>query len=180
LLTQKTAEQVQAKFATVSQAAPVATAEVAAPTEAPTEAPTPAPAKKKALPHELRPAPKKGALFHPDWDLTGLPCKSSGQVIKVWETVYNVQISLEGYAAQYCMAFLVLLQCGKKKNLYLLYRLKQDKHTLVCVPAQPPKDEKALKNKVEEVMSFLRMSGFEMEELSKEHIDGALGSYFIG
>ncbi len=90
----------------------------------------------KPLPHELRPAPKKGALFRPDWDLQGLPCQSSEQVYKAWESAFNVQISLEGYTSQYCMAFLVVLRLGKQKRLYMLYRLKQDKHTLVCVPSE--------------------------------------------
>ncbi len=133
----------------------------------------------KPLPHELRPAPKKGVLFCPDWDLEGLPCNSSEQVLKVWETVFNVQISLEGYPAQYCMAFLVLLRVGKQKKLFMLFRLKQSKHTLVSVPAKTPKDEKSLKKAIKEGLKYLKMSGFEMEELSGEHIEGSLGSYFL-
>jgi chromosome segregation ATPase len=133
----------------------------------------------KLLPHELRPAPKKGAFFRPDWDLEGLPCKSSDQVLNVWETVFNVQISLEGYPSQYCTAFLVVLRLGKKKQVYTLYRLKKNKHTLVCVPKKSPNDDKSLKKAIDEGLKFLRLSGFEMEPLSKEHIDGALGSYFL-
>ena len=133
----------------------------------------------KPLPHELRPAPKQGAFFRPDWDLGGLPCQSSAQVVKAWETAFNVQTSLEGYPAQYCMAFLVVLRIEKQKQLYLLYRLKQSKHTLVCVPASPPKDEHALEQAVQEGLNFLKMSGFAMEVMAPEHLDSTLGGYFL-
>lgn len=134
----------------------------------------------KPLPHELRTAPRKGAFFHPDWDLEGLPCQSSEQVFKAWETVFNVQISLEGYSSQYCMAFMVVLRLGKQKKLYMLYRLKKDKHTLVCVPAKTLKDEASLKKAIKEGLKFLKMSGFEMEEMASENIDSTLGGYFLG
>ena len=134
----------------------------------------------KPLPHELRTAPRKGAFFHPDWDLEGLPCQSSEQVFKAWETVFNVQISLEGYSSQYCMAFMVVLRLGKQKKLYMLYRLKKDKHTLVCVPAKTLKDEASLKKAIKEGLKFLKMSGFEMEEMAAENIDSTLGGYFLG
>ena len=35
------------------------------------------PPPRKLLPHETRPAPKPGALFHPVWDLNGLPCRNN-------------------------------------------------------------------------------------------------------
>jgi hypothetical protein len=133
----------------------------------------------KLLPHDLRPAPKKGSLFRPDWDLEGLPCQSSKQVFKAWETVFNVQISLEGYPSQYCMAFLVVLRLKKQKKLYMLYRLKQSKHTLVCVPAKAPKDEASLKKTIKDGLSFLKKSGFEMDEMTAENIDSALKTYFL-
>lgn len=133
----------------------------------------------KPLPHELRPAPKKGVLFRPDWDLEGLPCQDSGQVFKAWESVFNVQISMEGYPSQYCMAFMVVLRLKKQKRLYMLYRLKDTKHTLVCVPDKTPKDEDSLKKTIKEGLKFLRMSGFELEEMSAEHIDSTLTPYFL-
>lgn len=134
----------------------------------------------RKLPHELRPEPQKGAFFHPDWDLEGLPCKSTEDVLQAWETVFNVQISIEGYPTQYCMAYVVVLRKGKQKRVYLLYRLKTNKHTLVCVPAKKPKDEKSLKRAIKEAMAFLKTCGFEMEEMAAEHVDGALKSYYVG
>jgi myosin heavy subunit len=134
----------------------------------------------KPLPHELRAAPRKGAFFHPDWALEGLPCQSSEQVFKAWETVFNVQISLEGYTSQYCMAFMVVLRLGKQKKLYMLYRLKKDKHTLVCVPAKMLQDEASLKKAIKEGLKFLKLSGFEMEEMAAEVIDSTLSRYFQG
>lgn len=133
----------------------------------------------KPLPHELRPAPKKGALFRPDWDLEGLPCQSPKQVFKAWETAFNVQTALEGYPSQYCMAFLVVLRVEKQKKLYMLYRLKQSKHTLVCVPATTPKDDLSLEKAIKEGLNFLKMSGFAMEAMSTEHIANTLGAYFL-
>jgi hypothetical protein len=133
----------------------------------------------KPLPHELRPAPKKGAFFGPDWDLEGLPCRSTDQVLKAWETVFNVQISLEGYPSQYCTAFLVLLRLGKQKKIFMLYRLKKDKHTLVCVPVKKPKDEASLQKAIKKGLDFLRKSGFEMDEMSSEHVEKTLGGYFL-
>ncbi len=132
----------------------------------------------KPLPHELRPEPKKGAYFRPDWDLGGLPCRSSEQVFEAWESVFNVQTSLEGYPSQYCMAFLVVLRLEKLKKLYLLYRLKQSKHTLVCVPAKTPKDDPSLKKAINEGLNFLRKSGFDMEAMSTEDIGSSLRTYF--
>jgi len=134
----------------------------------------------KPLPHELRPAPKKGAPFHPDWDLPGLPCRSAAQVDKAWETAFNVQISLEGYPSQYCMAFLVVLGTGTQKQLYMLFRLKKNKHTLVYVPAKTPEDEASLQKAIADGLKYLKRSGFEMEEIAVENIDSALGSYFQG
>jgi chromosome segregation ATPase len=131
------------------------------------------------LPHELRPAPKKGAFFRPDWDLQGLPCRTTDQVLKAWETVFNVQIALEGYPSQYCMAFMVVLRLGKQKKLFMLYRLKQNNHTLVCVPAKGPKDEASLQKAIKKGLDFLRKSGFEMDEMSSEHIESTLGRYFL-
>ena len=133
----------------------------------------------KPLPHDLRPAPKKGSLFHPDWDLGGLPCQSSEQVFKAWETVFNVQTSLEGYPSQYCMAFLVVLRQKMQKSIYMLYRLKLNKHTLVCVPSKTPKNEASLKKTIKEGLNFLKMSGFDMEEMSIENVDSTLKSYFM-
>ena len=135
--------------------------------------------KKKPLPHELRPAPNKAAFFHPDWDLEGLPCQSEEQVVRAWETVFNVQIALEGYPSQYCMAFLVVVRIEKTKKLFMLFRLKQNKHTLVCVPAATPKNEEQLQKAIDEGLSFLKKSGFEMEEMPKEYIARSLGSYFL-
>jgi chromosome segregation ATPase len=131
----------------------------------------------KPLPHEVRPAPKKGAFFRPDWDLQGLPCSSTGDVFKAWETAFNVKMAFEGYPSQYCMAFLVVLKQREQKNLYLLYRLRQNKHTLVCIPAKRPKDEGALRKAIKEGLDFLRRSGFEMDEMSAEHIESTLGAY---
>ncbi len=133
----------------------------------------------KMLPHDLRPAPKKSALFRPDWDLEGLPCQSSNQVFKAWEAVFNVQTSLEGYPSQYCMAFMVVLRMEKKKKLYILYRLKLNKHTLVCVPVKAPKDEASLKNSIKEGLNFLKMTGFEMDKMTDENIDSTLKTYFL-
>ena len=138
-----------------------------------------APKPTKPLPHELRPAPKKGAFFRPDWDLRGLPCNSTDKVFKAWETAFNVQMTIEGYPSQYCMAFMVVLKQGKQKSLYLLYRLKQNKHTLVCVPAKTPKDEASLQKAIKEGLDFLRKSGFEMDEMSVENIESTLGGYCL-
>lgn len=133
----------------------------------------------KPLPHDLRPAPKQGSLFHPAWDLTGLPCRSSAQVYKAWETVFNVQTSLEGYPSQYCMAFLVVLRQKQQKSIYMLYRLKLNKHTLVCVPSKTPMDEASLNKTIKEGLNFLKLSGFDMEELSIENLDSTLKGYFM-
>jgi chromosome segregation ATPase len=133
----------------------------------------------KPLPHEVRPAPKKGAFFRPDWDLQGLPCRSTGEIFKAWETVFNVQMAIEGYPSQYCMAFMVVLKQAKQKKLYLLYRLKQTKYTLLCVPAKSPKDEASLKKAIKEGLDFLRKSGFEMDEMSAEHVESTLGAYCL-
>jgi hypothetical protein len=132
----------------------------------------------RRLPHELRPAPPPGALFRPDWDLSGLPCDSAAQILQAWESPYNVQLSLEGYPSQYCSAFLVLLKEGSQKRLYLLYNLKKNKHILVCVPGTPPRDEAALKKLLAEVQNFLKRSGFEMAKMPAAEMSGTLGAYF--
>ena len=128
----------------------------------------------------MRPAPNKAASFHPDWDLEGLPCKSEKQVVRAWETVFNVQISLEGYPSQYCMAFLIVLRIDDATKLFMLFRLKQNKHTLVCVPAATPNNEEQLQKAIDEGLSFLKKSGFEMEEMPEEYISSSLGGYFLG
>ena len=134
---------------------------------------------KKPLPHELRPEPNQAAFFRPDWDLEGLPCKSEKHIVRAWETVFNVQISLEGYPSQYCMAFLVVLRKGNQKKLFMLFRLKQSRHTLVCVPAVSPANEAMLRKAIDEGLSFLKNSGFEMEDMPEEYVSSSLGSYFL-
>ena len=138
----------------------------------------PVPSSKK-LPHELKPAPQKGALFHPDWKLAGLPCKSADQVIDAWESTFNVQLSLEGYPSQYCTAFLVMIEATETKQLFMLFRLKKNNHTLVMVPAEPPADDAAMGNMLREGKRFLQLSGFVLEPLAPENVPGMLGSYFL-
>jgi hypothetical protein len=133
----------------------------------------------KPLPHELRPAPKKGALFNPDWDLAGLPCGTAEQVCAAWGSAFNVQISPEGYPFQYCTVFLVVLDEGAEKRLYLLYHLKKNKHTLVTVPARTPEDETSLQETISEGLKFLKRSGFDMEEIAADRLAGTLGKYFL-
>ena len=153
----------------------------AAPAAVPAE-PAPAvskPVKGKPLPHEVRPAPKPGARFHPDWELSGLPCRDADQVTQVWSSVANVQLSLEGYPAQYCAAFLVVLKQGRQQRLYLLFNLKSSKHTLVCVPDQPPGDEAALNRQLSEARNYLQSSGFELEKIAPGEVATLLGRYFL-
>ena len=136
------------------------------------------PAKGKPLPHEVRPAPKPGARFHPDWELSGLPCRDADQVALAWNSVANVQLSLEGYPAQYCAAFLVVLKQGRQKRLYLLFNLKSSKHTLVCVPDQAPGDEATLNKQISEARQYLQTSGFELEKIAPGEVAALLGGYF--
>jgi hypothetical protein len=137
-----------------------------------------APASPKSLPHDLRPPPKSGTLFHPDWDLRGLPCQSADQVVQAWESVYNVQLSLEGYPSQYCSAYLAVLKEGRQKRLYFLFSLKKNRHTLVCIPSQRPEDDAALRKAVTEGQKYLKKSGFELEPIAADQIAGILGGYF--
>jgi len=155
---------------------------VAAPSSLAVESPGSAarPAADKPLPHELRPAPKRGALFHPDWDLQSLPCASTEQVLQAWASVSNVQLSLEGYPSQYCSAYLVVVKQGRQKQLYMLFNLKEIRHILVCVPANPPKDEASLGKLVGEGQKYLLMSGFDLEKLSSTDIPSRLGHYLRG
>lgn len=134
----------------------------------------------KLLPHELRPAPKPGALFRPDWDLAGVPCKSADQVLQLWGSVFNVQLSLEGYPSQYCTAFLVVLKQGRQKHLYMVFNLKSSRHVLVCVPSKPPADEASLNMLIAEGQKYLQMSGFELEKIKPADVGRVLESYFVG
>lgn len=131
------------------------------------------------LPHELRPEPKPGAIFRPDWDLTSLPCTSADQVLQAWGSVFNVQLSLEGYPSQYCTAFLVILKVGKQKQLFIVFNLKTSKHILVCIPGKPPTDEAALTKALEAGRKYLLMSGFELEKVTPADMDRVLGGYFV-
>ena len=135
------------------------------------------PATDKPLPHELRPAPKPGALFHPNWDLNALPCSSTDQILQAWASVSNVQLSLEGYPSQYCSAHLVIVKQGRQKQLYMLFNLKEIKHILVCVPSTPPKDEASLSKLASEGQKYLLMSGFDLEKLPTADIPKRLGHY---
>jgi hypothetical protein len=136
------------------------------------------PASAKLLPHELRPAPKPGARFRPDWDLGGLPCRSTDQIVQAWESVYNVQLSLEGYPSQYCSAFLTVLKQGRQKRLYLLFSLKKSRHTLVCIPSQLPGDDDALRKAIAEGQEYLKKSGFELDPIAPDQVATILGGYF--
>lgn len=171
------AEQRVAELETALKTRPAARPE---PAVAPVAAGTaPRPPADKALPHELRPPPRPGAMFRPDWDLAGLPCRSADQVLQAWESVSNVQLSLEGYPSQYCAAFLVVLKQGKVKQLFLLFNLKASKHVLVCVPGKPPTDEASLSKTLGEAMKYLQMSGFELDKIKPADIAHQLGGYFL-
>ncbi len=139
----------------------------------------PAPASAKPLPHEVRPEPKPGALFRPDWDLQGLPCRTTDEVVQAWESVYNVQLSLEGYPSQYCSAYLAVLKQGRQKRLYFLFSLKKSKHALVCVPSQLPGDDAALRKVIAEGQKYLKKSGFELEPIAPDQVASVLGGYFL-
>jgi len=76
------------------------------------------------------------------------------------------------------MAFLVVLSLKKQERLFMLFRLRQNKHTLVCVPVKAPEDEAALQKTIAEGLNFLKLSGFEMAEMAVENVDSTLGSYF--
>ncbi|MDT8440874.1 MAG: hypothetical protein RQ723_04350 [Desulfuromonadales bacterium] len=167
------AVQSQATAPVVAAAPPASSAPPAAPEPAKPTKPA------KPLPHELRPAPKKGAKFHPDWDLQGLPCRSTEQIIQAWASVYNVQLSLEGYPSQYCAAFMVVLKQNKQKRLYLLFNLKKDRHLLVCIPAAQPRSDAELKKTIEDGKRYLQLSGFEIEAVEPADLAGTLGSYVL-
>ena len=137
------------------------------------------PTRAKPLPHQVHPAPRPGARFHPDWELRGLPCRSADQVVQAWGSVANVQLALEGYPSQYCAAFLVVLKQGRQKRLYLLFNLKSSRHILVCVPGQPPADEAAFSRHVNEARKYLQVSGFELEKITAQEIPTVLGRYFL-
>ena len=137
-----------------------------------------APAVTKPLPHQVRPAPRKGALFRPDWDMRGLPCRSADQVVQAWESVYNVQLSLEGYPSQYCAAFLVVIEGAGRRQPYLLFSLKKSRHLLVCIPGQPPDDETTLLKFLDEARKYLKKSGFELEKIAAADVSDTLGGYF--
>jgi hypothetical protein len=139
-----------------------------------------APAVAKPLPHQVRPAPRKGALFRPDWDMNGLPCRSADQVVQAWESVYNVQLSLEGYPSQYCAAFLVVIEADGRRQPYLLFSLKKSRHLLVCIPGQPPDDETTLLKLLDEAQKYLKKSGFELEKIAAADVPDTLGGYFSG
>ena len=138
------------------------------------------PAAGRLLPHQVRPEPRPGGLFHPDWELRGLPCRSAAEVVQAWESVYNVQLSLEGYPSQYCAAFLVVINGGGGPRPYLLYSLKTSRHLLVCVPGQPPQDEAALGRLLGKAQQYLKKSGFEMERIATAEVANTLGACFLG
>ena len=171
-------EQLLAKAVLGQGAAATPQPAPAAAPPAPPAPPAPNRPSSKPLPHELRPEPKKGAKIHPDWDLSGLPCQSVDQILQAWESVFNVQLSLEGYPSQYCGAFLVVLKTDKKKRLYLVFNLTKDKHVLVCVPTKQPSDEASLKKEVSEGLKYLQLSGFEMEKMTGDNLASAIGPYF--
>ncbi len=153
--------------------------QMAPPPPQPVKADAASPANRKPLPHEIRPAPKPGALFHPDWDLAGLPCHSAEQILEAWESVFNVQLALEGYPSQYCAAFVVIIKAGKMKKIFLLFELKQDKHVLVCLPGTPPRNEAALKELVGAAKNYLKLSGFEIEKIPSANLASTLAKYFV-
>jgi hypothetical protein len=133
----------------------------------------------KPLPHEIRPAPPKGALFPPDWDLSGLPCESANQVDGVWESTFNVQLSLEGYPSQYCSAFLVVLKNDDENQLYLVFRLTKNKHTLICRPASAPRNEQEFKKTLQDGLNYLKLSGFDLQKVEKKNIAAVLKGHCL-
>jgi len=100
-------------------------------------------------------------------------------VVQAWESVYNVQLSLEGYPSQYCSAYLAVLKQGRQKRLYFLFSLKKSKHTLVCVPSQLPGDDAALRKAIAEGQKYLKKSGFELEPIAPDQVASILGGYFL-
>jgi len=129
----------------------------------------------KPLPHLLRPPPKPGAFFHVDWDLEELPCSGLEQIEAAWQSVFNVQLSIEGYPGQYCAAFLVILRLAGVRRLYMAFRLSKTKRTLVFAPAKPPSDEAGFKQAMEEARKYLKVSGVELDKVAPEEMRASLG-----
>ena len=128
-------------------------------------------------PHEVRRPPAKGATFMVDWDLESLPCSDVDAIGQAWVSAYNVNLSLEGYEAQYCTALLVVVQKGSSKGIHLLFNLKSEKRNLVLVPVKAPKDTDGLKKAVAEAKRYLQLSGFEMDKVAAGDMASKLGAY---
>ena len=60
----------------------------------------------------------------------------------------------------------------------MLFSLKKDRHTLVCVPGHPPSDEGALKQLLDEAQQYLQRSGFEMAKMPAAEVRNTLGAFF--
>jgi predicted nucleic acid-binding Zn-ribbon protein len=129
------------------------------------------------LPHNVRRPPSKGAFFHVNWDQQELQVPSIDAVFEAWRSVYNVQLTLEGYPSQYCSGALIVLKEGKGKQLYMMFYLKQNERLLVYEPARKPKDTKGFKKALDEARKFMMLSGIEFEKVDKAELASALKSY---
>lgn len=123
--------------------------------ESPAE-PTPKPSSRPAVP---------GAFFRVAWELNGIAYDSVDEVQEVHQSINLTQLSLEGYPNQYCSAYIIVLQKGGKRRVYVAFRLSASKRALVYVPGNQPCNQGDYVKVMKEAGKFLRVTGIETERV---------------
>ncbi len=113
-------------------------------------------------PHMVRRA-RPGALFHVNWDLTGIPYDSPEEIHEVHQTMNRVRLSLEGYPDQYCSASLIITEIAGKKGVFIAFRLSSSNRVLVYVPITLPDSPKAFTTIIKEAEKFIQVVGLDIE-----------------
>ncbi|AMV72817.1 hypothetical protein JCM30471_13320 [Desulfuromonas carbonis] len=125
----------------------------------------PAPPPPSAAPPRRQRTAVSGAPFIADLDQDGIACNPATDLLEVWQSINQTQLSLEGFPNQYASAWIIGWRRGGVPTLQVVFRLGSSQRTLVYRPAREPVGKEGWHALTRAALTFLQVAGLEMERL---------------
>jgi hypothetical protein len=126
----------------------------------------PLPAAAGPAPPVAAPRPSvPGAFFQVDLELAGIDYVAAEEVAELHQGLCMIQLSLEGYPSQYCAGYIIGLQQGRSRQVFVAFRLSASGRNLVYRPTHRPRNQAEYGKALREAIKFLRVVGLETEPL---------------
>lgn len=126
----------------------------------------PTPAAAPVPPPRRQRAGVSGAPFIADLDQTGIACNPAQDVLEVWQSINQTQLSLEGFPNQYASAWIIGWRRSGVPTLQVVFRLGSSQRNLVYRPVREPVGQEGWRALTRAALTFLQVAGLEMERLA--------------